>query len=235
MAKKNEWTLMGETVKRWYQDSVKPVCIRSIIPDEISAKYTAVFCADMINDFCDKNGALYSDRIEKIIDPVSMLLTRAHEARMNNFLFLQDWHKPDALEFKSYPKHGIENTWGAETIPELQDLPFADKFRVFRKNTTRPTWAYHDGRYYKEDFLVRVINLHLRTAIVVGNCTDLCVKELAMYLRMWANQHQKDLRIVIPANCVETFDAPDHPGNMMHSFSLYEMARNNITIVKEVM
>ena len=243
MTKKSEWTLMGETVKKWYEDSVKPVRIRSIILDEISAKYTAVFCADMINGFC-KHGNLASPRVDAISESIRALFVKAHDAGVQNFILVQEWHDPKAKEFEAFPAHGIMNTDEAETISELRELSFADKFIVFRKNTLSPAWAYHDGRYYKEDFLVRVINLHLRTAIVVGNCTDLCMRELAMHLRMWSNQHQRDLRIVIPANCVETFDLPfdvaskigvmPHPGNMMHLLSLHEMARNGIEIVKEV-
>lgn len=236
MLKKNEWILMGEIVNRWYKDSVKSVCIKSIISDEISAKHTAVFSADMINGFC-KKGNLASPRVDSISIPVRELFIKAHDAGVQNFILVQEWHDPKAKEFEAFPLHCVMNTDEARIIPELQELPFAGKFVVFRKNTISPAWAYRDGGhgYYKEDFNVRLINLHLRTAIVAGNCTDFCVRELAMYLRMWANQHQRELRIIIPANCVETFDAPNHPGNMMNLFTLHEMARNNITIVKEIM
>ncbi len=234
MAKGSEWILMGGIVNRWFKDRIKPVCLKTIIPDNEAAKHTAVFCADMINGFC-KEGNLASPRVDTISMPIRALFVKAHDAGVQNFILVQEWHDPSAKEFEAFPAHGIMNTDEAETIPELRELPFADKFLVFRKNTLSPAWAYRGDPYYKEDFVIRLINLHLRTAIVVGNCTDLCVRELAMYLLMWANQHQRDLKIVVPANCVETFDAPNHPGDMMNLFTLHEMARNNITIVKEVM
>jgi nicotinamidase-related amidase len=140
-------------------------------------------------------------------------------------------------------------------------LPFSDKLPIFLKNALTPAWAYREKRHespvkthpvypmgynpvFKESFERYLDTQDIRTAIIVGNCTDLCVRELAMHLKMWANEHQKDMRVVIPENCVQTFDLPfdvaeqigamPHPGDVYHVWALYEMRRNGIEVVREI-
>jgi len=80
------------------------------------------------------------------------------------------------------------------------------------------------------------------TFIIVGDCTDLCVYQAAMYLRLRANVlGQKDVRVVIPADCVQTYDLPvetaeeigamPHDGDLLHRLFLYHMALNGIEVV----
>jgi len=239
---------MLEEMLFWYGE-LKSLELSSLIPDKDTADRTAVFSADMIVGFC-KSGALASARVDSISAPIADLFRRMHKRGIEQFVLLQEWHDEHAKEFDVFPPHGIAETEEAEAIPELQKLPFFHKFVVFRKNTLTPAFSR------KEEFVAghirtlgesfdRYLNTHdIDTAVVVGNCTDLCMRELAMYLRMWANQHQKDLRVVIPENCVETFDmsfdvarelgAMPHPGDLYHLWALYEMARNNIDIVKKI-
>jgi len=41
----------------------------------------------------------------------------------------------------------------------------------------------------------------------MGNCTDLCVYNLAMHLRLRANAYNlRHQRVILPANCVNTYD-----------------------------
>ena len=249
-------------MEEWYKN-LPALSIVDLIADEEVAKHTFVFSADMITDFCkpSKKRPLASDRVKGIIKPIIRLLSGLHGAGVENFILVQDWHEPDAKEFEAFPPHAIKDTEGAKTISEFNRLPFADKFIVFRKNALSPAGAYREKRndppekthpiypkgyspVFRESFDKYLEDHDIRTAIVVGNCTDLCVRELAMRLRMRANENQEDMRIVIPANCVETFDLTDeianeigklpHPGDEHHKQALHEMARNNIEIVKEV-
>lgn len=234
----------------WYM-GLESVTMRSIVPNKKAAKNVAVFSADMINGFCRK-GNLASPRIDAISAPVVDLFKRSYRRGIEKFVLLQEGHCEDAKEFESFPSHGILGTEEAETIPELLELPFANKFVIFRKNALTPAFARREeffiqkirrlGEGFQE--YLRWYGHDIRTAIVVGNCTDLCVRELAMYLKMWANQHQRDLRVIIPESCVETFDMPlevahgmglqPHPGDVYHLWALYEMARNGIDIVKKI-
>ena len=48
----------------------------------------------------------------------------------------------------------------------------------------------------------------VRYFLVIGDCTDLCIYQTAMYLRLTANAAQRDCQIVVPENCVQTYDLP---------------------------
>lgn len=242
----------GAVVRKWYKVQVAPhtLSLSDLVPDEETRKRTAVFCADMVNGFC-KEGALASARIDAISKPVAELFGRMHSAGVETFVLVQERHHPQAKEFESFPPHCVAGTDEARTICELLALPFAENFIVFYKNSLTPAFAYRCDVFAKDLILEHNFQSFLesrmpsiKTAIVVGNCTDLCVRELAMYLRLWANHHQQDMRVIIPENCVQTFDLPfdlavqigamPHPGDMYHMLALYEMARNGIEVAREI-
>jgi len=77
--------------------------------------------------------------------------------------------------------------------------------------------------------------------IVVGDCTDLCTYQLAMHLKLTANVANRRLPVVLPADCIQTYDLPvavaqeigvlAHPGDLFHSIFLYHMALNGCQVV----
>jgi nicotinamidase-related amidase len=77
--------------------------------------------------------------------------------------------------------------------------------------------------------------------IIVGDCTDLCVYQLAMYLKLLANANRQSVGVIIPANCVDTYDLPvptaaalgvmPHNADLLHRIFLYHMALNGIEVV----
>jgi hypothetical protein len=85
----------------------------------------------------------------------------------------------------------------------------------------------------------------VQTAIVVGNCTDLCVYQLAMHLRLRHNaRNLPEMTVIVPANAVDTYDLPvaaaaalgvmPHPADFFHQVFLYHMALNGIQVVREL-
>ena len=82
---------------------------------------------------------------------------------------------------------------GWQAIPEIAGLPFANKFRIYRKNTLSAGFARfvmvpNRGTPQEREVLDGRFENHLDTlnpkvAIVVGNCTDLCVMQLAMFVK----------------------------------------------------
>ena len=230
----------------WYAN-LPTVSVADFVPDEEAAKHTAVFSADMINGFC-KEGALASPRVDAISQPVADLFARMYGVGVRKFVLAQDAHHEQAKEFKVFPPHAIQGTPEAETITELLALSFSEIFEVCKKNSLSPA-VPGIGGWFGQYCLMN----DFQTAIAVGNCTDLCLRELAMYLCMWANTSHCDVRIIIPANCVQTFHMPPevaraieqehglsqgavkpHPGDLMHVQALYEMSRNGIEVVKEI-
>ena len=70
-------------------------------------------------------------------------------------------------------------------------------------------------------------HLKVWTAIVAGNCTDLCVYQLAMHLRLRANAlNLAAVRVIVPSEAVDTYDVAEeappssgakiHPGDFFH-------------------
>lgn len=196
----------------------------------------AIFSADMINGFLHF-GPLSSDRVRALGDPVSSLFQAAWDYEVRHFVLCQDTHHPETPEFDAYPPHCLAGSPESETVPELAELPFADAFTIVEKNSLSPSIATT-----LDDWLEK--NHHVTTAIVVGDCTDLCTYQLAMYLRMRANAlNIAGYTVVVPMNAVDTFDIPHtqaeassnaHPADFFHEVFLYHMAQNGIAVVTSI-
>jgi nicotinamidase-related amidase len=84
----------------------------------------------------------------------------------------------------------------------------------------------------------------ISTFIVVGNCTDICVYQLANFLCARANAFGHDWRVIVPEDCVQTYDLPiataeavgatPHDGDLLHKVFLYHMALNGVEVVKGI-
>lgn len=196
----------------------------------------AVCVIDMLNGFT-REGPLASPRVEALVAPVLGLVEGA-AARGARIVAVQDCHPRDAVEFSAYPPHCLEGTSEAEAVAELERLPaYRNALRV-RKNNLCGLWA---GDWHRE-----LVAGGVDTFVLCGDCTDLCVNYLAMPLRLWANERNLPLRIVVPADAVDTFDipargsapgeaaAPGHPGEVFHRLFLYHMAQNGVDVVRRV-
>jgi nicotinamidase-related amidase len=196
----------------------------------------AVFCIDMTNGFCH-TGNLASPRIEGLIPAVRRLFEAAHGAGVRQFVLPQDTHHQDALEFHDFPLHCVAGTPEAETVPELQELPFADLYQVLPKNSISTS---------QDTGLDSWLEAHadLGAAVLCGDCTDLCVYHLMMHLKLRANARQQVLRVIVPVNCVQTYDLPvaaarelgaiPHDGDLLHLIFLYHMRLNGAEVVRAV-
>ena len=202
----------------------------------VRAENVAVFVVDMINGFCHE-GPLAGKRVKGLIAPVQAAIERCHSLGVRHFLLPQDTHNPDALEFGQFGPHCVAGQDESDTVPELAGLPAAAAYTVVEKNSLHP--AYGTG-------LAQWLGQHpeVRCFLVIGDCTDLCVYQTAMYLRLSANAVQRDCQVVVPENCVQTYDLPveiaqeigamPHDGDLLHLVFLFHMALNGVHIVKAV-
>jgi nicotinamidase-related amidase len=197
----------------------------------------ALVTSDLVKGFCCE-GPLASSRVASIIPAVVDLFRRAHELGVRHFLLTQDAHDPDAVEFSAYPPHCVAGTAESETIDELKRLPFSDLFTVFAKNSISSTIGTDLNAWLEA-------HPEVSTFIIVGDCTDICVYQLAIDLRLRANVlGQRDVRVIVPADAVQTYDMPvemagelgalPHDGDLLHSVFLYHMALNGIEVVAHV-
>ncbi len=212
---------------------LRALTLSQAIPDPAR---TAILSVDLINGFCYE-GPLSSPRVAALVSPAADLFQRAWERGVRHILLSQDTHDPAAIEFGAYPPHAVAGSHESDTVEALKELPFYKEMLVLPKNsisiglnTGLPDWLAS---------FPQVDNF-----IVVGDCTDLCIYQGAMHLLLDANSRQIQRRVIVPANCVETYDLPvaaagqsgafPHPGDLMHAVFLYHMALNGVEVVKEI-
>jgi len=193
----------------------------------------AVLSVDLIVGFAYE-GPLSSSRVAGIVPAAARLFQQASTAGVQHLVLTQDCHSEDAPEFRSFGQHCPCNSDEAQTVPELLALPFSDRFVVMRKNSISSSLGTSLDAW---------LNAHHRdvdTFVVIGDCTDLCTYQLAMHVRLRANAHSYRQRVIVPADCVETYDLPvdvattqgilPHDGDLMHAVFLYHMALNGVEV-----
>ncbi|MGH2532582.1 MAG: isochorismatase family protein [Thermomicrobiales bacterium] len=220
-------------IVQWIE-GLAPLPLTEAVPDPARA---AIFSADMIVGFC-RCGNLASPRIDALTEPVVDLFRRAYDLGVREFVLVQDTHDPTTPEFRAWPEHCLRGTEESEMIPELAALPFRGRFTVIPKNSLGPGYATTFDAWLDE-------HTAISTAIVVGDCTDLCTYNLAMHLRLRANARNiGSFDVIVPANAVDTYDLSEetareigafpHPGDFFHQVFLYHLALNGIRVVRSL-
>lgn len=218
----------------WFAN-LKAVSLKSLLK-KFPADQTAIACIDVVNGFC-KEGNLASPRVAKIIDPIVQLLKNAEQQGINYYLLPQDNHPEHSKEFEIYPRHCVEGSFESRTVQELTDLPNSYKFNVIPKRTINPA--------LEEPLLTWLDqNPEVCQFIVTGDCTDICIHQMAMHLKLQSIKKDKESEIIVPVNCVDTFDISmdayrsdglmPHPADIFHIFTLYHLHLNGIRIVSAI-
>lgn len=222
-------------LERWLRQ-LPTVALADIVADAGGPERVAIAAVDLTVGFCHQ-GALSSPRVAALLPTVARLLTHAHALGMDAIVLPQDTHAPDAQEFASFPQHCVRGTEESRTAPELLALPFADIFTVIEKNSISSTIGTEFERWEAE-------RGPFAAYIVVGDCTDICVFQLALALKLRGNAGALGTRVIVPANAVDTFDIPvdaaarlgarPHPGDLYHHLFLHAMATNGVEIVASI-
>lgn len=174
---------------------------------------------DMINGFV-REGALADPEIARTAVPILRLLEQTEGA-----LFIRDCHEPDCMEFESFPSHCVRGSEESEIMQELK--PWAG--HVLEKNSINTFTA--------PGFLEWLESVDSDTDLIItGCCTDLCILQLALSLQSWIHEHdRRDLRIFIPADCVDTYHIPGvHEAAAWNAFALHNMEANGIHVVSKL-
>jgi nicotinamidase-related amidase len=217
-------------LNRWEND-LPEVALEDVVPDPAQA---GVVSMDLVKGFCTE-GPLASPRVAGIVPAAVQLFQSVYDLGVRHFLLLQDTHDPDAVEFSAFAPHAVAGTSESETIDELKALPFSDTFLILPKNSISPSIGTGLDGWLEA-------HPEVTTFIIVGDCTDLCIYQAAMYLRLRANvMGLRNARVIVPADCVQTFDVPvetaaglgilPHDGDLLHSIFLYHMALNGVEVV----
>lgn len=229
--KKNSGAFL-DFLDHWF--SGLPVVTLQSLLSEYSSDQTALVSVDVVNGFC-KEGNLASPRVGAIVEPVVALFETARNAGIEHYLLLQDSHPQGSKEFEVYPPHCREGSHEAKAVKELLDLSYSNQFQTILKKTIHPGQETE----FREWLLKHA---HLRQFIVVGDCTDICVYLLALFLKTWHVQRDLSASIIVPADCVDTYDVPvdpqsdilPHPADLLHPIFLYHMQLNGVRIVRGI-
>lgn len=152
---------------------------------------TALCVIDMQNDFVKQGGSLVVPDAEATIPAIEELLDMARASRMR-VVYGQDTHRPGDPEWKIWPEHCREGSWGWEIVTEL--APRVDEV-VLRK-------ARHDAFYETPlDKLLR--GWSVDTLVICGTIANIGVHYTAASaaLRWYA--------IVIPRDAISALEPFD--------------------------
>lgn len=166
--------------------------------------------------------------------------------RLHTLCFL-DTHEPDIPE-PPYPPHGIKGTGEEEMDPDLTWLLDAPQVALIRKDCINGFVGAINRETGQNAFCAWVIANDVRTLLVTGDCTDICVSDFVV-TTLSARNHglltaadpQTDraayveaitgMRIVVLQDACETFDAPGfHDREAAHHVGLWLMASRGAII-----
>jgi nicotinamidase-related amidase len=150
----------------------------------------ALIVVDMLNDFLDKKGALYcGDKARRIIPFIKKRINQVRKEK-GVIIFLADTHKRGDLEFKLFPRHCLEKTWGAEVVKELILSP---------QDYLIPKTRY--SGFYKTDLEKVLRKERIGKVEITGVCTSICVMDTVGDLR------NRDYKIKVFKKGVADFDS----------------------------
>lgn len=187
--------------------------------NELNLSKTMLFIIDMNNGFA-KKGALYSDRVEALINPITNL-AKILEAKNCEIIAFTDSHNKDSIELRSYPTHCLENDYESKIVDEISTIK---NLKVIPKNSTNGFFCLEDKDFKNIDNI-----------IVVGDCTDICIYQFVVTLKAYFNQNNIDKNIIVPMNLVDTYHIDNiHNAEIMNIVFLNSMIQNGVEVIKEI-
>ena len=193
--------------------------------DSLAKEKTALFVVDMVVGFVH-SGALSSPRVAAISNNIAELNAKTKDYKK---LFFLDTHENDSQEFKYFPAHCIKGTEEARLIPELKtEFSEGSSTTYVEKNSTN---GFHSKGF--QEWLKKYED-EVDNYIITGCVTDICVLQFALSLKSYFNEKNINKRVIVPKNCVETYDGGSHDGYLMNLFALYNMYTSGIEIVEKI-
>lgn len=189
---------------------------------DLRSEDSVLIVVDMVNGFA-REGALKSSRIEDLIPAVSRTCRACSEKKIKIVMF-SDCHTGESTELESYPPHCMEGTSENELVSELKDIK---GYTLINKNSTNGFLENEFQQWIKD-------NSGITNFIITGDCTDICVLQFSETLKAYFNTHDMKSNIIVPIDCVDTFDGGLHDADIMNVFSVFSMMGNGIKVVKTI-
>ncbi len=152
----------------------------------------ALLVIDMQNDFAHPKGRLFLKNNLKIIPRIKKEIENCRRKKIKIF-FTKDWHKRNDKEFKIWPKHCLENSWGAEIVKEL--TPQKEDI-IIKKRTY--------SAFFETDLDKILKKFKIKKLIFTGCVTNICVLFTAF------DAFKLDYEILLKEDCLGYIDKKSH-------------------------
>ncbi len=169
---------------------------------------------DMVNGFANY-GNLSSSNVAELILPMKQFV-KTFLLKKIRTIHYTDFHRENAKEFLSYPKHCVIGS-GEEKVVEELDLAGIE---VIQKNSTNGFLKYNPSLNNSYDYV-----------FIIGCVSDICIYEYAITYQKFLEEHDLETKLIVVDDLVATFDAPNHDAKLVHRQSMDKLAQNGITIL----
>ena len=174
---------------------------------------------DMVNGFIKKGNM--ADPYINHITPRIIELVEESLKNEEGVAFIKDTHNEESSEFKKFPAHCVKGSGEEELIDELK--PYESKSLSYEKNST--------STMYAPGFMSDIDKMkELREVIVTGCCSDICVLNLAIPLTNYFDQNNRDTKVTVLKDAIETYDSPFHNRDEYNEMTLKLMKQAGINI-----
>lgn len=169
----------------------------------IDPRRTALIIVDMQNDFVKDEGTLQVGDAEATLPSIRYLLDMARQAGMC-VVFTQDTHHDNDPEWRIWPAHAAEGTWGWQIVDELRPLPTETIIQKVRYDAFYGTSLDHLLRQW-----------HVDTLVICGTVANICVHYTA------ASAALRWYSVIIPRDAVSSLDPFDMESSLRQTAFLF--------------
>ncbi len=196
--------------------------LNSINISDLNTQNSVLLIVDMINGFT-KTGAMASSDSLSINDDIAKLANE-FDKRDIKIISFADCHNDDSVEFNSFPTHCLETSVESEVTDEIKN---ACNYKLIKKKSI--------NGFFESEFASSLSeNKHINNFIIVGCCTDFCVLNLALSLKIYHISQNINIDVTVLTDLTETFNSPTHNKDFWNIVSYSNMEQNGIKIIKNI-
>ncbi|MDH3426098.1 MAG: cysteine hydrolase [Acidimicrobiia bacterium] len=176
---------------------------------------TVVLVVDMLNDFCEPEGAMPLPGSDVLYPPIQSVLDAAR-SNGSPVIWLCDEHPPGDKEFEKRTEHCLVGSWGAEVVDALKPPP--DEYRIAKRR--------YSG-FFETDLDLRLRELGIEHLIITGVVTNICVR---------STTHDAFFRgydVIIPEECVAATSEREQASSLYDIDTHYGTVSNVESVLAE--
>lgn len=186
--------------------------------DSFEKGRTALVIVDMVNGFV-REGKMRNPLAEDLIGPIVELMQECKKRDIPIVAFA-DCHQEDSPEFDIYEKHCVQGSGQVEIVSEIEK---EGGYELICKNSTN---AFLEEAF--QDWMKA--HPEIDSFIVTGVCTDICVMQFCLTLKAGFNRENRRSRILVPLDCVETYDFRMHNITLTNTMAIFFMEQSGMEV-----